>query len=84
MTDQRGARIVGAIGAVVWGAAAIWTALLPLEIGWKALWVAFALLGCLNWAFIAAGRPGLLSRIGSPVQSRRRDPPSTSDPPSPR
>lgn len=72
MTVQRAGRIVAAIGFIVWAASAIWITFLPLTLGWKLLWVAFALAGALNWGLILIDRPTLFERIGRVFKSMRR------------
>jgi hypothetical protein len=53
MAPRRADRIGGAIGAVLWLGAAIWIAVVPgLGVGWKVLFLVFALTGCVNYVYV--------------------------------
>jgi hypothetical protein len=53
MAPRRADRIGGAIGAVLWLGAAIWIAVVPgLGVGWKVLFVVFAVTGCVNYVYV--------------------------------
>jgi hypothetical protein len=64
MAPSRGDRIAGAFGALLWFGAAVWIAFLDFAIGWKVLFVAFALTGCLNYLLVFTRSETLFDVLG--------------------
>ena len=64
MTPSPGDRIAGAFGALLWFGAAVWIAFSDLGVGWKVLFVAFALTGCLSYILLFTRSEGLFNVLG--------------------